>query len=633
MAATAHGHAGWRVRWNGTHDRQSGHDALMATLIPSLGAARFDTRGELRLAERLKDFLEDNAVIWHNLPVGPRGRHPDFIVIHPDHGLLVLEVKDWRLDTLLSATKTEVELLTERGPVREQSPFEQVRGYMFDVLRMLETDPQLVFPPDHPFKGKSITPFGFGVVFTNITRRQFEGTDLPEVFQPERCLFRDEMTESADPEAFRARVWAMVTRRIGAPLTLPQFDRLRALLFPEVRIRQIALPLDEPVENNVAERVLAVMDLHQEQLARSLGEGHRIVRGVAGSGKTLILAFRAEHLARTAARPVLVLCYANGIAGRLEAAMQERGVDDRVQVSTFHAWCFRMLRTYGIPAPSEKDMPEYEARLAESVRRVTEGVEKGQIPGGQYEAVLIDEAHDFEPQWLALAAKIVDPDKRSLLIVYDDAQAIYRGRKRPVWSHLGIDARGKTTVLKINYRNTSQILSFAKRFAADVLGAPGVPADDEAAILLPEDAGREGLEPEVRKCVDYEGEAHAIAEWLQGRHKAGYTWPQMAVLYPEHRIGDRIAAVCAKHGIPVDLAKSNRNRVSIRVPAVRLLSMHTAKGLEFPCVAVGGLGALGRHGTEIEDDVRLAYVAITRATHEAFLTYSRTSPLVERLVA
>jgi hypothetical protein len=45
MAATAHGHAGWRVRWNGTHDRQSGHDALMATLIPSLGAARFDTCG------------------------------------------------------------------------------------------------------------------------------------------------------------------------------------------------------------------------------------------------------------------------------------------------------------------------------------------------------------------------------------------------------------------------------------------------------------------------------------------------------------------------------------------------------------------------------------------------------------
>jgi len=47
----------------------------MATLIPSLGSAHFDTRGELRLAERLKNFLEDNSYIWHNLPLGPRCRH------------------------------------------------------------------------------------------------------------------------------------------------------------------------------------------------------------------------------------------------------------------------------------------------------------------------------------------------------------------------------------------------------------------------------------------------------------------------------------------------------------------------------------------------------------------------------
>ena len=64
----------------------------MAILIPSLGYARFDSRGELRLAERLKDFLEENAVVWHNLPVGPRNRHPDFIIVHPANGLLVLEV-------------------------------------------------------------------------------------------------------------------------------------------------------------------------------------------------------------------------------------------------------------------------------------------------------------------------------------------------------------------------------------------------------------------------------------------------------------------------------------------------------------------------------------------------------------
>jgi superfamily I DNA/RNA helicase len=160
-----------------------------------------------------------------------------------------------------------------------------------------------------------------------------------------------------------------------------------------------------------------------------------------------------------------------------------------------------------------------------------------------------------------------------------------------------------------------------------------VRADEEDAVLLPEDAGREGLEPEVRKCVSFEAEGHAIAEWLQGRHAAGYAWAQMAVLYPEHQIGQRFAQALAAHSIPYDVAKANRNRIDIAKDAVRLLTMHNAKGLEFPCVALGGLGALGRNAAALEDDVRLAYVAITRATHEAFLTYSRLSPLVERLVA
>jgi Nuclease-related domain/AAA domain/UvrD-like helicase C-terminal domain len=603
----------------------------MATLIPSLGAARFDTRGELRLAERLKDFLEDNAWVWHNLPVGPFGRHPDFVVLHPKHGFVVLEVKDWRLDTLVGATKAEVELLTPQGTVCAENPFEQVRTYMFNVVNTLRRDPFLVFD-DGKFKGQPVLPFGYGVVFTNITRKQYEQTDLQEVFPADRCVFRDEMTEGADPDHFREQLWKMVSPRLGPGLSLPQLDRVRALLFPEVRVRQIALPLDEPetASSPSEDRILAVMDLQQELLARSLGEGHRIVRGVAGSGKTLILAFRAEYVARAANRPVLVLCYANGIAGRLENAMQDRGIEDRVIVSTFHSWCWNMLRTYGISTPSGKDMPNYGERLATGVQAVIDAVEGGHIPGGQYDAVLIDEAHDFEPQWLALAAKMVNPDTKSLMIVYDDAQAIYKGRSRPVWKQLGIEASGRTTVLKVNYRNTTQILRFACKFAADILGAPGVCADDEDAILLPEDAGRQGLEPEVRKCVNLDAEAHALAEWLVGRHAAGYQWGHMAVLYPEHSIGKRFDKILGKQGIPVDVAKNNRNRVQVDYDAVRLLSMHTAKGLEFPCVAIGGLGALASES--IEDDVRLTYVAITRATHEAFLTYSHMTPLVERLI-
>lgn len=104
----------------------------------------------------------------------------------------------------------------------------------------------------------------------------------------------------------------------------------------------------------------------------------------------------------------------------------------------------------------------------------------------------------------------------------------------------------------------------------------------------------------------------------------------MAVLYPMHHIGERFAKQLVKYDIPVDIVKQNHNRIQASRDAVRFLSMHTAKGLEFPCVAIGGLGALSSEN--IEDDVRLTYVAITRATHEALLTYSHQSPLVGRLI-
>jgi hypothetical protein len=183
----------------------------------------------------------------------------------------VLEVKDWRLDTIASANKSDVELVTPRGVVRETNPFEQARRYSFDVNEQIQRDGRLVHPPGHAYQGKSIVPFGFGVGLIN-TRKQFAQTDLREVFPEDRCVFKDEMSESADAEAFRERLWRMVATRFGPPLTLPEFDRLRGLLFPEIRIRQIGLPL-EVKSSGQQDEILAVMDLHQVQVVRLLAEG------------------------------------------------------------------------------------------------------------------------------------------------------------------------------------------------------------------------------------------------------------------------------------------------------------------------------------------------------------------------
>ena len=97
--------------------------------------------------------------------------------------------------------------------------------------------------------------------------------------------------------------------------------------------------------------LLKVMDMQQEQLARSLGEGHRVIHGVAGSGKTLILGYRCLYLAKVLHKPILVLCFNITLAARLRSIMEDKEINDRVHVYHFHDWCGEMLKRYHIPKP------------------------------------------------------------------------------------------------------------------------------------------------------------------------------------------------------------------------------------------------------------------------------------------
>src|SRR5690606_2710560 len=71
--------------------------------------------GERRFASRLRRFLEDDYLIWYDVPIGPKHRHPDFLILHPARGLLVLEVKDWNLDTIFKADPEQFTLATGAG--------------------------------------------------------------------------------------------------------------------------------------------------------------------------------------------------------------------------------------------------------------------------------------------------------------------------------------------------------------------------------------------------------------------------------------------------------------------------------------------------------------------------------------
>ena len=588
----------------------------MATLLPALSAcvARM-TSGEKRLAQRLQDKLDDDYLLWYDVPVGPTGAHPDFVVMHPRRGLLILEVKDWRPTTIQSADKQSWTILPDGVPKTVINPLEQARQYAHQVVDALKRDPQLT-QPDGPHQGQVAFPWSYGVVLTHITRKQFKAAELQHAIESHRVICADEMLEAVDPEDLQSRLWDMFPYMMRGVMSLPMLDRVRWIMFPQVRVQLQGALFDDADTQAELPEIMRVMDLQQEQLARSLGDGHRVIHGVAGSGKTMILGYRAEYLARAGtqnSKPVLVLCFNEPLGLKLHSVMEAKGLAERVHVRHFHKWCRDQLVAFGQALPA--DSLPVDLKMLEMVQRVITAVDRQQIPSGQYQAVLIDEGHDFAPEWLKLVTQMVDPATNSLLVLYDDAQSIYERSRAKAFSFksLGIQAQGRTTILKINYRNTRQILQTASLVAADLLTASDKD-DDGIPLVKPISCGRDGEAPLIIRLPTLRQEAQAIADHLASAHLQGHAWGDMAVLCADWKTRDLCAQVLHQRGLPLE----NRVGTGDFDPGsdkIKVMTMKVSKGLEFPVVALPGVGHMPAPGQDEKEAARLFYVAATRATH------------------
>lgn len=613
----------------------------MAELIPTLNTCLSKmTSGERRFAQRLENLLEDDYICWYDIPVGRLRRYPDFIILHPARGLLFLEVKDWKLDTIKNIDAARVELLTPRGIETTSNPIEQVRQCSYQVIDKLKRD-KLLINQEGKYKGSLCVPYGYGVVLTNIARAQLDRAiplEAQDSILPHHLVIcKDEMISTIDPERFQSKLWHMFNYQFGNKLTLPQVDRIRWHLFPEIRIsspeQQTLLPLDSDDEsvntNAYIPDIIKIMDIQQEQLARSLGDGHRVIHGVAGSGKTLILGYRCLHLAEQLKKPILVLCFNITLAARLRSFIDDKGISGQVQVYHFHDWCGQQIKTYHLDV-IKGEAPYWERQ----VETVINGVEKGNIPKGQYGALLIDEGHDFEAEWLTLITQMIDPDTNSLLLLYDDAQSIYKKKNNLDFSlaSVGIQAQGRTTVLRLNYRNTREILSFSYQFAKQYFENSDT---KEIPLIHPESAGITGSHPVVKKFSTMDQEVEYAIKCLLHWQKNGSAWSDIAIIYPCKHIGTKVSEALKAKGIPyILLAKSEyKKKYNPSTNVVNVLPIPSSKGLEFKTVVILNSSNIPKKSSDRSEDIRRLYVGMTRATHNLLATYHTENELSESLEA
>jgi hypothetical protein len=196
------------------------------------------------------------------------------------------------------------------------------------VVNALERDPQLVQATE-PHAGKLAFPWSYGVVFTNITRKQFEAAELQHAIEPHRVLCQDEMLESVDPEDLQSRLWGMFPYGMRGVMSLPQMDRVRWIMFPQVRV-QTTGDLFDDTRYGGRDAQHHARDGHPARAAGpqpgrwpprhprrgGLGQDHDsgLPRRIPGPGL------------HPSSKPILILCFNEPLGVKLHSVMQAKGL-------------------------------------------------------------------------------------------------------------------------------------------------------------------------------------------------------------------------------------------------------------------------------------------------------------------
>jgi hypothetical protein len=592
----------------------------MAEMVPDTLPAS-STAGEKRVFAALERLPKDCIVYYEQVV---QGRYPDMIVLLPEVGVLVIEVKDWRLGELESVTADAITINRRGSSVVVPHPRKQARGYMLRLMDECRKHPQAsnLIQEDDRFSGRYAFPFGHIAVLSNINRSQIEreAPELMRLFPPDVTITRDELAKGVElePQALLAMLKVCFDPWWPFPKMTPgQVDILRSVIHPEVVIR--ASPSD-----------LAVLDLRQERNARAIGSGHRIVYGVAGSGKTVLLIARAKLLAEDPKKRILVLCYNRLLAQHLATLLSGY----RVEVMTFHRWGVRS----GVEFRQGEDDADFGRRLLAQLDRESD-------LRGQFDAVLVDEAQDWPRSWFQCAKlALKEPDTGDLLIVGDGSQSLYRKRDF-TWADAGIHASGRVINRKFdldrNYRNTAEILRIARTFSIRPAGGP-----QEMPVLPigPDTAVRFGSEPLLIKLDDAASEVHyaagLIETWLRGGLEIGGRHQRIkpsdiAVLFSRRRPDASITTLCDRlnsFSRAVMLSGSNPTG-TLQDEAVKILSMHSARGLQFRIVLLLWIDLLGSRSDSGDDEIErgLLYIATTRAEDMLVILHSGRSSYLDEL--
>lgn len=414
-------------------------------------------------------------------------RPPDVLLCHPDIGVLVIEVKGYDLDSIQEIEAGKV-LVRQRGYNRPIDPFAQAAEAMYKIKNEVERIVR---------KQRLIPLFSYMASFPNISESDWSSKGYDKALPEGEILFREHLENT---RRLRQRISMLIRNSLidtgkKTPLNVEQIQVVEQVLGKSSTINENRPPRDWVDERKLGAYVdeMAALDKYlsaeQRELSRLKVDGYpRLIRGVAGSGKTVVLAeMVARFIHRKISQPnmfnekpdvprIAVVCFNRALVQFIQRKIRdsynqqtlEKLPHETVNVthlnglmSTFSdQGIWQYVSVKNVPDASKRAL-FYHEQLKNFAKKNPEWYN-----AILFDAIFVDEGQDFVADEYKLLLELIKPHpqtgEKTLVIFYDDAQNLY-ALPRPNWKDIGIDvSRGdRARVMKESFRNTREVVELA----------------------------------------------------------------------------------------------------------------------------------------------------------------------------
>lgn len=329
----------------------------------------------------------------------------------------------------------------------------------------------------------------------------------------------------------------------------------------------------------------------QREIVEAPLDENTVVMSCAASGKTNTLTERLRYVLRHGVNPnrIVALTFTNNAAAEMRARLGD-DFKTGMFMGTVHSYANMLLGSCGIDTSYIRDEEEFD--------ELFELIEENPQVLRPVDYLLCDEAQDLNPNQFNFITELVQP--RAILIVGDCRQAIYTfsGANPDLLMNLTRNPEYKVRNLTRNYRNARNILNFSNSIIRKIRRVP-----------------QEPTEP-MRKEM---GTIELISQWeMTSVIKREGPYKKWAILCRTNAKVDNILHILERNKIPAITFRQAEGDLTelqnkMEMNAVKVLTIHSAKGLEFDNVIVCDLFT---HGQE---NMRLNYVSVTRARNKLYI--------------